>query len=342
MGTVSSHQENRTALLLNPAFADPRENETILRFQTPVFNGASIEIDLTNGMKLNLQEFTTSQPVFRHEAPQHTPSMGMGFCLRGRLNANMQTLRKSYVTKPGESSLFYIGDISGSYLYFREHPILRIFIEFTPELFFTFLNDERDMLPADLLKAVERDRLHYHRSEKPMTHDMALIAGQILNCPYHGAARNFFFQAKAFELAASKMHQLQRYRKIHARHPNVKSVDIERIIHAKEILAQNLHSPPSITQLAVALGASKTKFYQDFCRIHGDTPTNYLRDIRMRQADRLMREEKKSIKEIAFAVGYANVSYFAKVFRAYFSVPPSVYYDHIHSGKLRVFSQKTS
>jgi len=329
----NSATKKYTSLYLNPAFTKPGKHEKIENIQTQTVTGTTIKIDLQNHMKMQILEFIVTEPVLIFNAKHHFPSLGIGFCLNGQLNADLKILGEKYIISRGESSLFYISNIYGSYTYFCKKPLNRVFIEFEPHYFLNFLNDERDILPQDLLDALEKDEQIFHRSNDTVTSEMMFIINQILSCPYHGAARNFFFQGKAFELIASKLSQFQKYKKTSTDGQSPIPVDIERIIHAKELLAENLQNPPSIGMLAKKVGASRTKLYKDFCKIHGDTPTNFLRDLRIKEAELLIREGKMNITEVAYAVGYSNISYFAKVFRKYYSVPPSIYLKNLHSGK---------
>ena len=57
----------------------------------------------------------------------------------------------------------------------------------------------------------------------------------------------------------------------------------------------------------------------------GITPNVFLRQTRMKQAARLLRESSLSIQEISAGVGIFDASYFSKVFRQEFGVAPSEY-----------------
>jgi two-component system response regulator YesN len=54
---------------------------------------------------------------------------------------------------------------------------------------------------------------------------------------------------------------------------------------------------------------------------------NYLTDLRMREAESLLRDTYQSVAEVAYAVGYGNPNYFARIFQRRYGVPPSAYRD---------------
>lgn len=51
----------------------------------------------------------------------------------------------------------------------------------------------------------------------------------------------------------------------------------------------------------------------------------YLTDVRMEKAKELLRNSSKSIKEICLEVGYADSSYFSRIFKKNVGVSPKEY-----------------
>lgn len=79
-----------------------------------------------------------------------------------------------------------------------------------------------------------------------------------------------------------------------------------------------IHSRPqhewSVRELADLAGLSRSKFALKFVEVLGRPPVDYVRDVRMRLACRLLHETDRGIKEIAAKVGYATESSFSKAF----------------------------
>jgi two-component system response regulator YesN len=61
--------------------------------------------------------------------------------------------------------------------------------------------------------------------------------------------------------------------------------------------------------------------------------TDYLTELRLEKGEKLIRESGKSIKEIAFAVGYQDPNYFSKIFRKFRGISPTEFADNIQPGK---------
>lgn len=52
---------------------------------------------------------------------------------------------------------------------------------------------------------------------------------------------------------------------------------------------------------------------------------DYLTELRVEKAERLIRESRMNVKEVAYAVGYQDPNYFSKIFRKATGMPPSAY-----------------
>lgn len=73
------------------------------------------------------------------------------------------------------------------------------------------------------------------------------------------------------------------------------------------------------------IGINRNKVNLILKRDQGLTFTAYLNQLRLNEAARLIRETDASISEIAYSVGYRNVTYFNKIFKDEFERSPTAY-----------------
>jgi two-component system response regulator YesN len=52
---------------------------------------------------------------------------------------------------------------------------------------------------------------------------------------------------------------------------------------------------------------------------------DFITELRVEKAEKLIRETRMTIKEISYAVGYQDPNYFSKLFRKMTGLPPTVY-----------------
>lgn len=151
---------------------------------------------------------------------------------------------------------------------------------------------------------------------------------QLIDCPYSGKTRAIFLEGKMMEIFAHKLEELRVKGKGCPRQPRISASDIERIHFSAELLVRDPVNPPDLTDLARKIGMGKSKFYQNFKSVFGHSPVEHLRSHRLRIARQLLRQGKHNVTEVAFAVGFNNLSYFARVFKTMFGVTPGALLHH--------------
>lgn len=57
----------------------------------------------------------------------------------------------------------------------------------------------------------------------------------------------------------------------------------------------------------------------------GISTSEFIRNIRLEQAARLLKEQKINVTQVAYTVGFSNLAHFSTIFRKYFGVAPSEY-----------------
>jgi DNA-binding response OmpR family regulator len=94
---------------------------------------------------------------------------------------------------------------------------------------------------------------------------------------------------------------------------------------ARRMLMQDLSATPDLASLARTVGTNPKRLNDAFRRFTGTTAFEYLREIRMAQARRLLVETRLEIQTIASDLGYGSAANFATAFRERFGMTPSQY-----------------
>ncbi|MTI23720.1 AraC family transcriptional regulator [Fulvivirga kasyanovii] len=85
------------------------------------------------------------------------------------------------------------------------------------------------------------------------------------------------------------------------------------------------HTDLSLSTLQRELGMTESKISSVFKKACGTTFKKYLNQIRLREAKRLLEQTDRQIMEVAYSVGYGNVSHFNKVFKTSEGCAPNEY-----------------
>lgn len=81
----------------------------------------------------------------------------------------------------------------------------------------------------------------------------------------------------------------------------------------------------TLSDVCKRFAISKTYFCHLFKLITGKTFTEYLTDLRIREAMTLLEDHSQSISEISERLGFSNISYFSKTFKKYTGCLPKEY-----------------
>jgi AraC-like DNA-binding protein len=98
-------------------------------------------------------------------------------------------------------------------------------------------------------------------------------------------------------------------------------------LEARDRLLADMRQPPSLGELAAAVGSSEKQLNTWFRKTFGTTVFEALRDHRLEHARRVLEAGDLSLKEIAWRVGYSDVTNFVHAFRAHFGFPPRQYIE---------------
>jgi AraC-like DNA-binding protein len=88
-------------------------------------------------------------------------------------------------------------------------------------------------------------------------------------------------------------------------------------------VAQNYREKIQNTEVANLCSMSPFAFSRKFKDVFGISFRDYVVRYRLRAACSLLRNPGASVTDVAFAVGFNDVSYFSRMFKRHFGVPPS-------------------
>jgi signal transduction histidine kinase/ligand-binding sensor domain-containing protein/DNA-binding response OmpR family regulator len=98
---------------------------------------------------------------------------------------------------------------------------------------------------------------------------------------------------------------------------------------AIEIVENNISDPDlDIEKFAVEVGVSRMQLYRKLNALTDMTVKEFIRDIRLKRAAQLLRQNKQNVSEIAFAIGFRDLSHFRKCFRQKFGMSASDYAEN--------------
>ena len=104
----------------------------------------------------------------------------------------------------------------------------------------------------------------------------------------------------------------------------VKGYDEELMERIMKVVNES-DSDFNVEKMCDEVGVSRTQLHRKLKEMTGVPTSEFLRNIRLNEAARLIREHKINITQVSYMVGFANNSHFSTAFKKYFGMSPTEY-----------------
>lgn len=109
----------------------------------------------------------------------------------------------------------------------------------------------------------------------------------------------------------------------------ITSVDEQLIQKALECMEKNMDNTEyAVEELSRDLGMTRMNLYRKLHAITGNTPSDFMKSIRLKRAAQLLQGSQLTIVEVADHVGFSSASYFTKCFKEMFGMLPTQYAEN--------------
>jgi AraC-like DNA-binding protein len=151
------------------------------------------------------------------------------------------------------------------------------------------------------------------------------VAENLFGCGLNGPLRTLMIEGAVIQLlalqaaaAATNLPRDPRPRALSKR-------EREAIREARERLLADMRRPPTLGDLATAVGLTEKRLNWGFRAQLGTTVFQTLRNERLEHARIAFQSGNVSVKQVAFRVGYNHVTNFINAFTARYGAPPRQY-----------------
>lgn len=103
------------------------------------------------------------------------------------------------------------------------------------------------------------------------------------------------------------------------------NLTLPRRKNIKEFIEENYDKPLKIEDYAYLTGRSLSSFRRDFKSAYNATPQVWIKQKRMEKAVQLLDAQNISVTQLAYEVGYENISYFIQEFKGHTGLSPKQY-----------------
>lgn len=224
---------------------------------------------------------------------------------------NVKNQQHNIVYSPGFHNTFRNGDLHTE----------TFFIQFLPDVFLRMIADTNDVLKKFADHMRDGKPVVLNPNSLFITPGLQKAIHEILHNPFSNGLKKMFLLSKSIEilvLQAEAYDKASQNAELYCKRKD----DIERIMYARDYLVQHIDMPPTLSELARKTGINEYKLKRGFKEVFQTTVFGYLANYRLDAASEALRDNHKSISEIAYELGYSSPQHFSNAFKKKFGVSP--------------------
>jgi len=264
-------------------------------------------------------QFTTltgqlAQPL-RLELAVQKPWMAMLYQLDGQIDSRSCALRPLSI---GQGQQNMMADEAPANFYtFQGQQHTCFTVHLTRELFGQLVAHNEEWLGLHRHQLTQPEPFVLLPQGAALSPTQRTLIQQIIDCPYGGALKKLFLEARFLDLFIEQQAQLTQLL--------VRPVSRDRdLLHAvRDFLDTHYAEPPGLLQLARQFGTNDFKLKKGFKELFGTTVFGYVAERRLAVAHQLLTLTNQPVQEVAEEVGFTNPAHFATAFRRKFGLRPS-------------------
>jgi len=165
------------------------------------------------------------------------------------------------------------------------------------------------------------------KTEKPIIEPkeinpaIKLILKQLISNQTNTSLRSIYIKGKVYELISYYFSATNENNNEQC--PYIANEEtIGKIKHAKQIIIEEMSSPPSLPNLAKRVGVNIKKLKTDFKEFYGVPVFTFLLNYKMELAKNLLQEQQLNVNEISLHLGYSASSHFIAAFKRKHGITP--------------------
>lgn len=159
--------------------------------------------------------------------------------------------------------------------------------------------------------------------ETDVSPEMIKTASEMLEPSIPESLESHYYKLKCEELLCYIFALLLQRETIAA--SNMHIDDIKSIYAIKLHLQSHLDEPPNIATLAKQSNMSEPKLRKLFKQTFGKGVFVYYQTVRMQEAAKLLKEQRMTVSEVGYQLGFTNLSHFSRVFEQHIGMKPKKY-----------------
>ncbi|GAA4164914.1 AraC family transcriptional regulator [Chryseobacterium ginsenosidimutans] len=258
-----------------------------------------------------------SEKFSRSNIIEAKSSFNLLFMLSPSIHLEAQDCSSHFLFKQNQYILHYSSQENVGELWSENQEVLKYLqIQIDYNYIFNLINPEANNESANILESmIKNNYIFLHKQTPPyMTVEMHMILEEIVSYSKKGVIQKLFVEAKIIKLLILIFEQFNE-KNTFEETPKTPSM-------IKKFVDENYHKNIKVEEIGKLIGINQNKIRKEFKAQYHITVSDYISELRMLKAKKLIINKDIMIKEIAIECGYEYVQNFTRAFKKKFGVSP--------------------
>lgn len=259
--------------------------------------------------------------LLSHSAGNRNDVVRMHFGLKGDYRFYYKQLDRSFDLLGGHHNIMYSPEFD-IVIENKTYNIETFGVQFPKELFIQFTQNGNDTLKRFAEAIISGKSILLSDQWGAIEPPIQQAIDQVIHSRYTGDLQKIFLLSKSVELlvlcadaCTAATNRTEAFIKTRT--------DKEKIIAVRDLINEQVQSPPNLSQIARIVGLNEYKLKRGFKETFQTTVFGYLAEQRLHLAHRFLRDTGKTAAEISLELGYATPQHFNNAFKKKFGITPA-------------------
>jgi len=297
-----------------------RYSHFTLQFQQAGLATGKLNAINTPGMLFTELYMEADQPFSLYDAAPKETAESV-FVLQGDVESRFDNLPNSLYFGRQQHNIQYNTNFSGTHI-IHSRQFHACTITYHADYLKSLVDDE----PGGALGSFSQhlaNKTHFLGAARGLRWQqrIAELILSIRQSPFSGITRYIFTESKLLELFVLQMDQVNAIQS-NAIKEYWSPADKEKLYAVKEFIATSYLEPLSLKALTQRFGLNEFKLKKGYKYFFQTTVFGDIHRLRMQQAQHLLKERMMNVTEVAYHIGYNNLSSFSHAFKKVFGFSP--------------------
>ncbi len=289
------------------------------------------ECHIRSGMLVSVFDASLSHD-FSFSYRKENRHIDFGFFLEGVFENDLKNTsvgRLNLTNRAGEGGVGFLHETRGTVTIPADRNIRVIHVHVLPEVLLAMLGEDLNVVQPQLRRVLEGSMEKDFFTRNSMSPLVQASANELFLRVRKNFGVRMYLEGKTLEMLALFLTQNGRLDSGAVGTLGSRERDI---VHAiRDELEKHFAAPPTLAEISAKFGMGIPKIQAGFKNMFGMSVFGFVKEFKLQKARMLFEEGDMNVSEVAWAIGYINLSHFSTAYRKRFGVLPKAYLKSIRS-----------